>query len=71
MHDFPTRLNNILYLLFTNDSLLLSYISKEPNFGINKHISDNFSFSFNIVSMSKNSVNPISTTKLPNLKKSI
>ena len=62
---FPTRLNNILDLLFTNDSLLLSNISKEPKFGINKHISDHFSFSFNILSMSTHSVNPI----LPNFKK--
>ena len=63
---FPTRLNNIPDLLFTNDSLLLSNISKEPKFGINKHISDHFSFSFNMLSMSTHSVNPI----LPNLKKS-
>ena len=63
--NFPTRLNNILDLLLTNYSLLLSNISKEPKFGINKHISDHFSFSFNILSMSSNSINPI----LPNLKK--
>ena len=62
---FPTRLNNILDLLFTNDLLLLSNISKEPTFGIHKHISDHFSFSFNILSMSTNSVIPI----LLNLKK--
>ena len=62
---FPTKLNNILDLLFTNDSLLLYNISKEPTFGINKHISDHFSFSFNILSMSTNSVNPI----LQNFKK--
>ena len=62
---FPTRLNDILDLLFTNDSLLLSNISKEPKFGINKHISDHFSFYFNILSMSTHSVNPI----LPNFKK--
>ena len=62
---FPTRLNNILDLLFTNDLLLLSNISKEPKFGINKYISDHFSFSFNILSMSTHSVNPI----LPNFKK--
>ena len=42
----------------------LSNISKEPKFGINKHISDHFSFSFNILSMSTNSVNTI----LPNFK---
>ena len=62
---FPTRLNNILDVLFTNDSLLLSNISKEPKFIINKHISDHFSFSFNMLSMSTNSMNPI----LPNFKK--
>ena len=76
--NFPTRLNNILDLLLTNDSLLLSNISKEPTFCINKHISDHFYFSFNILSMSTNSTNPIgfvfvcgfnSTNLLPNFKK--
>ena len=64
----PTRLNNILDLFLTNDSLLLSNISKEPKFGINKHISDHFSFSFNILSMSTNSTNSINPI-LPHFKK--
>ena len=48
--NFPTRLNNILDLLFNNDKLLLSNISIEPKFGLNRYISDNFSFSINILS---------------------
>ena len=64
--NFPTRLNNILDLLFTNDKLLLSNISKELKFGLNQYISDHFSFSFNILSSSNSITNPIQ----PNFKKS-
>ena len=64
--NFPTRLNNILDLLFSNDKLLLSNISKEPKFGLNQYISDHFSFSFNMLSSSNSITNPIQ----PNFKKS-
>ena len=45
---FPTRKNNILDILFTNDAANIKSITPLPPFGINKQ-SDHISFSFDIV----------------------
>ena len=44
----PTRTNNIIDLLFTNEKQLLSNINIGDYFGLHKNISDHYSVSFNV-----------------------
>ena len=44
----PTRNNNIIDLLFTNEKQLLSNINIGDYFGLYKNISDQYSFSFDV-----------------------
>ena len=44
----PTRNNNIIDLLFTNEKQLLSNINIGDYFGLYKNISDHYSVSFNV-----------------------
>ena len=48
INNKPTRNNNIIYLFFTNEKQLLSYINIGDYFGLYKNKSDHYSVSFNI-----------------------
>ena len=45
---FPTRNNNLLDLLLTNNPMIISKINECPPFGFGKYISDHISFSFSL-----------------------
>ena len=45
---FPTRNNNLLDLLLTNNPMIISEINECPPFGFGKYISDHISFSFSL-----------------------